>query len=55
MGSINVMKSTEKYPIILRTLQALATASVAAQMTTGSTEVWGTEQPQHLKGDDAWI
>ena len=43
MGSINVMKSMEKYPITLRTLQALATASVASQMTTGSTEVWGTE------------
>lgn len=53
LGSINVTKSIEKYPMIPRTLQALDTASVAVHSTEGSTEVWGTEKPQHLKGDAA--
>ena len=43
LGSINVTKSIEKYPTMPRSLQALATASVAVQSTEGSTEVWGTE------------
>lgn len=53
LGSINVTKSIEKYPTIPRSLQAFDTASAAVQSTGGSTEVWGTEYPQHLNGDVA--
>ena len=53
LGSINVTKSIEKYPTIPRSLQASDTASVAVHNTDGSTEVWGTEKPQHLKGEVA--
>lgn len=53
LGSINVTKSIEKYPTIPRSLQASDTASVALHNTDGSTEVWGTEKPQHLKGEAA--
>ena len=55
LASINVTKSIEKYPTIPRSLQASDTASVAEHSTDGSTEVWGTEKPQHLKGEAAWI
>lgn len=55
LGSINVTKSIEKYPTIPRSLQASDTASVAVHNTDGSTDVWGTEKPQHLKGEVAWI
>ena len=53
LGSIKVTKSIEKYPTIPRSLQASDTASVALHNTDGSTEVWGTEKPQHLKGEAA--
>lgn len=50
-GSINVTKSIEIYPIILRSLQAWLIVNTDLLMTSLSIDVCGNVCPQHLYGE----
>lgn len=55
LGSINVMKSTQKCPRMPLDLHASATRLQALFRSSGSIEDCGIETPQQLNGESAWI